>query len=276
MPDAPSRFSAFADLDASTGLAASVAWLERVAALAPVRAGKQRSYELLNLGPGDRVLDVGCGTGADALALARIVAPGGEVVGVDASAGVLAAARRAAAAAGCPARFELADAGALPFPDDAFDACRCDRTVQHLPDPSAAVNELARVTRPGGVVAVSESRNHVAESESRQASVLAEIFALDHPGREPGLWVGLMLPLALQQAGVTEVRIESLQGRLADADQITSFFDLQRVLERAVAERRLTASRAQELHAGIVAESAAGRLSVVVETHIFFGRVAPG
>lgn len=276
MSDTPTRFSAYRDLDSSSELAASVAWLDRVADLAPLRAGKQRSYELLDVGPGDRVLDVGCGTGVDVLAIAAMVSPGGEVVGIDSSAGVLAVAQRAAAAAGVPARFAVADAAALPFPEASFHACRCDRTLQHLPDPASAVNEMTRVTCPGGTVAISESRNHVAPGEPDGQSVLQQVLALDQAGAEPGMWVGFMLPLALNQAGLTDVRIESVQGSLDDGEQIASFYDLDRRSERAVADGRLTASQAAQLRGAVLAESRAGRLTVVLETHIFLGRRPAG
>jgi ubiquinone/menaquinone biosynthesis C-methylase UbiE len=282
MSDAPSRFSAYRDLDSSSELAASVAWLDRVADLAPLRAGKRRSYELLNVGPGDRVLDVGCGTGVDVLAIAAMVSPGGEALGIDCSAGVLAAAQRAAAAAaGVPARFAVADAAALPFPEASFHACRCDRTLQHLPDPASAVNEMARVTRPGGMVAISETRNHVAAIDPRGQSVLQQILALDQARSqpavaEPAMWVGFMLPLALNQAGLTEVRIESVQGSLHDGEQIASFYDLDRLSERAVADGRLSASHAAQLRGALLAESRAGRVTVVLETHIFLGRRPDG
>jgi SAM-dependent methyltransferase len=272
MPDTPSAFSAYRDLDASSELAASVAWLDRVAALAPLRAGKRRSYELLGVGPGDRVLDVGCGTGVDVLAIAELVAPGGEVVGIDSSAGVLGAAQRAAGAARAPVRFAVADAAALPFPASSFAACRCDRTLQHLADPGAAVNEMARVTRPGGFVVISESRNHVTHSDAGDQSIVADIVALEPGHVEPGIWVGLMLPLALNQAGLTDVRIESVQGRLEDGEQIASFYDLDRLSRRAIAAGRLTQVQADTLRSAVQAESRAGRLAVVLETHIFFGR----
>jgi ubiquinone/menaquinone biosynthesis C-methylase UbiE len=272
MPDPPSSWSAYRDLDASDELAASVAWLGRVAALAPVRAGKQRSCELLGLGPGDRVLDVGCGTGVDAPALAAMVAPGGELVGVDSSAGVLAVARRVAAEIGVNARFEVADAAALPFADGCFGACRADRTLQHVPDPATAVAEMVRVTVPGGIVLISETRNHVAESVGHELSALSQVLALG-PARGEGLaWVGFMLPLAMQQAGLTDIRIESVKGTLDDPEQIASFYDLPRLAAQAVARQRLTPVQAQALRTAVEAETRAGRLTVVLETHLFLGR----
>jgi SAM-dependent methyltransferase len=104
----------------------------------------------LGLAAGQRLLDVGCGLGEAALALAPRLGGGGEIVGVDASAAMVRAARSRAGAAPCPVRFVVGDARALREPNDSFDAVRCERTLQWLADPTAAVNEMARVVRPGG------------------------------------------------------------------------------------------------------------------------------
>ncbi|MCZ7588790.1 MAG: methyltransferase domain-containing protein [Gaiella sp.] len=92
----------------------------------------------------ERVLDVGCGTGALAYALAPLV---GEVVGVDASEEYLALAREHAPP-GCT--FVLGDAAALPFPYGDFDLVGCLRVLHHVRRPELVVAEMARVTRPGG------------------------------------------------------------------------------------------------------------------------------
>jgi SAM-dependent methyltransferase len=89
------------------------------------------------------VLDVGCGTGFD---LARVGAGG---FGVDLSFTMARRARRFSPVA-------IADAIALPFVDAAFAGVRADRILQHLPDPERALDELVRVVRPGGVVAVAD------------------------------------------------------------------------------------------------------------------------
>jgi SAM-dependent methyltransferase len=139
VPDRPTTWSAFRGLEAFGEVDAAARWLEEVAAIAPVREGKRRSFELLGLTPGDRVLDMGRGTGTDVLSLTKLVSPGGEAIGVDSSPGLVKTARRAVAAVSGRGRFEVADAVALPFADAAFAACRCDRTLQHLVDPHAAL-----------------------------------------------------------------------------------------------------------------------------------------
>jgi SAM-dependent methyltransferase len=107
----------------------------------------------LRLSTGERLLDVGCGLADAARALAEDLGPAGDVVGIDASSLMLDAARSDWVVA-CPARFVLGDAQTLEQPSGWFDAARSERVLQWLPDPAAAVRELARVVRAGGRVSL--------------------------------------------------------------------------------------------------------------------------
>jgi SAM-dependent methyltransferase len=111
-----------------------------------------RSWERaqLRLARGERLLDVGCGLGEAALALAEDLGESGEIVGIDASEAMLRGARANARAAPCRVRFILGDACSLDEPDASFDAARSERTLQWLADAAAAVAEMVRVVRPGG------------------------------------------------------------------------------------------------------------------------------
>ncbi|MFL6035550.1 MAG: methyltransferase domain-containing protein [Gaiellaceae bacterium] len=115
-----------------------------------------RSWERPHLGlaPGQRLLDVGCGLGEAALALAEDLGDDGELVGIDASERMLAVARSNARAARCRVRFTLGDAASLDEPDGSFDAVRCERTLQWLADPAAAVAEMVRVVRSRGRISL--------------------------------------------------------------------------------------------------------------------------
>ena len=111
-----------------------------------------RGWERAQLGSsgGARLLDVGCGLGEAALALAEDLGVDGEVVGVDRSEAMVRAARANALTARCRVRFTVGDACALDEPDGQFDVVRSERTLQWLADPAAAVAEMARVLRPHG------------------------------------------------------------------------------------------------------------------------------
>jgi ubiquinone/menaquinone biosynthesis C-methylase UbiE len=116
-------------------------------------AENSAGYLLPLLRPGLELLDVGCGPGTITVDLARRVTPG-RVVGLDVSADPLAEARAAASAAGVDVTFEVGDVYALEADDDSFDVVHAHQLLQHLTDPVAALREMARVCRPGGVIAV--------------------------------------------------------------------------------------------------------------------------
>jgi SAM-dependent methyltransferase len=132
----------------------------RVAAWAEVREPLEHQLAplgrraLVALAPraGESILDIGCGGGETALELARAVAPGGTVVGIDLSAAVLAFARRAAA--NCQrVRFVQADAELFPFEPALFDAAFSRFGVMFFADPIAAFINIRRSLRPNGRLA---------------------------------------------------------------------------------------------------------------------------
>ena len=103
---------------------------------------------------GQRLLDVGCGCGDAAINYADRLGPTGGIVGIDASAAMVDAARTRARSLACEARFIVGDAHALPEPDASFDIVRAERTLQWLARPDRAVAEMVRVLRPGGRLAL--------------------------------------------------------------------------------------------------------------------------
>ena len=112
----------------------------------------------IELSTGQRVLDVGCGTGTLALAMAERVGPSGRVAGVDAAPEMIATAKAKAARSKIGVHFEVAAAQALPFADDTFDAVTTSLMIHHLPDVDRlpAARELLRVLRPGGHLLIAE------------------------------------------------------------------------------------------------------------------------
>jgi SAM-dependent methyltransferase len=100
--------------------------------------------------PGERVLDLACGTGIVARLVAPRVAPVGTVVGLDVNPAMLAIARGRAAAEGAAVTWDEGSATTLPYGDGAFDLALCQQGLQFFPDQSAALSELHRTLAPGG------------------------------------------------------------------------------------------------------------------------------
>jgi SAM-dependent methyltransferase len=116
-------------------------------------AENSAGYLLAKLPVSARVLDIGCGPGTITAGLAALV-PGGHVIGIDRAAGVLAQARGEAERQRVSnISFEVGDAYQLAFGGDSFDVVHAHQVLQHLSDPVAALAEMRRVCRPGGIVA---------------------------------------------------------------------------------------------------------------------------
>ena len=116
-------------------------------------AENSAGYLLPRLKASARVLDVGCGPGTITADLAARV-PDGEVVAIDAAGDVLDLARAEAGRRGqAGVRFEVGDVYQLGFEDASFDVVHAHQVLQHLSDPTAALREMRRVCRPGGLVA---------------------------------------------------------------------------------------------------------------------------
>lgn len=196
-------------------------------------ACKRESFFLLNAAPGKQILDVGCGLGDDAAAMAKLAAPTGKVVGVDGSRGMVEAARgRHGGVSGLS--FSVADAAALPFDDASFDACRIDRVLQHIPAPAPVIREMARVLKPGGVMVAFDNdwETLTVDSPDRDLTRTALNAWCD---RFPSGWIGRHLVPLFLDAGLRDVVATPKTLVLRDlgvADQLYLFFA---TIERLVA-----------------------------------------
>jgi ubiquinone/menaquinone biosynthesis C-methylase UbiE len=148
------QLGAFANVDKADS-EDFISRLDQMQALDSFRAYKGTTFELMRLSPGMKVADIGCGTGEDARALADIIGIEGEVIGFDLSEAMIA--ESCARHSNVPGlRFACASSDELKLPDNYLDGVRADRVLIHIPDPSAALDEMIRVTKPGGRIVLSE------------------------------------------------------------------------------------------------------------------------
>ncbi len=154
------------------------------------------SYLTPYLKPGLRVLDVGCGPGSITVGIAKHV-PGGEIIGIETQPEPLEAARNLAQADGITnVTFEIGDAFNLAYEDDAFDIVHVHQVLQHVADPIAALREMRRVVKTGGVVACRESACATWYPENEGLRLADELFrrlnkdrgAHPHPGNHIHVW----------------------------------------------------------------------------------------
>jgi ubiquinone/menaquinone biosynthesis C-methylase UbiE len=139
----------FRGVDQASDPAAFVYFLETVSAMEAIQALKRHTFALLDVQPGQHLLDIGCGLGDEARALAQLVGNTGRVVGIDNSETMIAEARKRATGKKLPVEYAVGDIHALDFVDNTFDGCRAERILGHVANPRQVVAELRRVAKSG-------------------------------------------------------------------------------------------------------------------------------
>jgi SAM-dependent methyltransferase len=203
------RRHAFTDVDAQADPTAWIDVLDKVRHDPLYAAYKRRAIELLDPQRGGRYLEVGTGTGADAIAVAERF--GASVAGVDSSSAMVEEARRRGLADAL-----VADAHALPFDPDTFDGAWADRTFQHLADPPAALAELVRVTKPGGSIVVVDPdyETQVVDVPDQELARRVLLYRSDHALRNGTL--AHQMGRLFAAAGLVDVRVEAIPIVLRD------------------------------------------------------------
>ncbi len=202
---------------------------------------KQAIMEQLALKVGATILDVGCGTGQDALDLAQAVGPHGRVVGIDSSETMLEVARTRAAQAQLAVEYVLADATQLPFADASFDACQASRVLGHLRQPERALAEMVRVARPGARIVVADGDMDLIAIDIPDRALARKVIHALCDQMVQG-WMGRLMPKLFQQARLSNIWVE---GRLMPLDYAFFQMAFRGVLQRAqaagaVSEEELT------------------------------------
>ena len=154
---------------------------------------KERSYELMHLQTGYRIIDLGCGPGTDTIPLAKFVGSTGKVIGIDADNQMITTANKNAKEAGVSDMVihRQYDAMSLPFDSDYFDACHTERLFQHLSNPEKVLSEMVRITKPGKWIVVVDTDhsslsidNSVIDIEWRLRRFRTDKFKGGYAGRQ--------------------------------------------------------------------------------------------
>lgn len=164
--------------------------------------------------PGQRVLDVGCGTGQPALRLAREAEV--DVVGITVSEEQVVSATRLSEANGLGDRlsFQLADAMELPFEEDSFDAAWLFESPPHMPDRVHVLQQVARVVRPGGLIALTDFVQ-IAPMTGAEHDAAAEVMESFHLG---GFCPLEEYPDLIRKAGLELVEVNDISANTIRAD----------------------------------------------------------
>lgn len=237
---------------------------------------KLRTYELMELQAGHRVLDLGCGPASDTIALAGIVGETGRVVGVDADAEMVAEANERASAAELAGRVthEHADAADLPFDDGSFDSCRSERVFQHLPDPAAALAELIRVTRPGGRIVVLDT-DYGAASIATELPEIERRLIEQYCSMMNGPFVARLLSRMFNAAGLDDVTVEPAPFIIDDFGVFSTVFLLDRGLREAEEAGRLSGDEVRRFRADLEQSAEIGGFLASVNQLLVSGRKPP-
>jgi ubiquinone/menaquinone biosynthesis C-methylase UbiE len=240
--EARSDVTRFPHIDSTGDAGSLIAFLDTANALAGLRAAKQVLLDQLRLGQARSVLDVGCGTGADLIAIAERLPPGGRATGIDVSQTMIAEARRRASGSGLNISFDCGDAANLPYQDASFEASRTATVLQHVPNASQVIREMTRVTRPGGRVAALEfdqDSTMVDHPDRDTTRVILQTFA----DAMANGWIGRQLPRLFRQAGLTDLSVRPV----VNLGEPAMFQAMVRShVERLRADNVLTASQADD------------------------------
>ncbi|EFA84186.1 hypothetical protein PPL_03261 [Heterostelium album PN500] len=145
----------FSDVDNNSPLSL-IKYLKRVNKHPATANITRKTKEELTLGEGDKIIDFGCGYGKDLKSFLNRVGPNGEVTGIDNSTAMIDYAKKKFGDRPT-VKLHVFSAEKVDLPSNYYDVARCERLLQHVPNPVAVIDEMIRVTKDGGMVAISDT-----------------------------------------------------------------------------------------------------------------------
>lgn len=250
-------------------------FLESVAATETIQSAMSLAVSRMQLRPGDRVLDAGCGSGVFIPAIAEPIGPRGLVVGLDHAWSFLATAKeRPTTASSGRGEFARGDVHRLPFADGVFDAAHTERVLMHVERPDAVIAELRRVVKPGGwVVCVEPDIAGMRVDHIDPGAMRALVDGFCRTIRNPAM--GLELSRRFRAAGLVERSIEALTEIEHDYPPDGRIY-YGRASELMVAEGRLTAERGRAAVSWLAEAGDSGSFTTYSSLFVAAGRAPEG
>lgn len=218
-------------------------YLLRLATSELGRSYKSLALAELEVRPGDTVLDLGCGPGADLLAFADAAGPTGRVIGIDKDPALVEQAVRRTENRPT-VEIRTGDIHVLDLPDDSVDRAHTDRVLQHVADPGAVLREIRRVLRPGGRIVLAEPDwdTLIVDYPDLEIPRAYTRFVADKAVRNA--CVGRALAGLAVGAGFTVSGVVPITTVFRDVESADKALGLQRVTGRAVDAGYLTSESA--------------------------------
>ena len=197
------------------------------------------------LRPGEKVIDLGSGTGTMTRRLAELVGPDGTALGIEPNGMLRAVAEDRAADAGSPAVFCQGLATEIPLPRESVDLVWCERVLQHVPDPQAALVEIARVLRPGGRALLLDA-DHGSRVSSDIDPEVEQAIATAFMGQMASPRVARHIPRKAMAAGLAVDADIGSSAVVFPRELLLDFPMLRLAADQAVADGLITRQQADE------------------------------
>ncbi|MFA7695238.1 MAG: methyltransferase domain-containing protein [Methanoregula sp.] len=228
---APYLATGFRDVDGTGDTSACTRCLDLLSDIPFFHDIKAESFHIIAGTDPALVLDAGCGAGSDLCALAPLLPTSGRIVGLDASASLLATASGRTAAHRDRSVLLRGDLTNIPCRSGVFSACRIDRVLQHIPDPGRVIGELARVLAPGGtLIAFDNDWDTLAigmsttDASARLTRFWSDSFAAGRVGKD--------LAALFRDAGLADIHVEKRTLTITDLPLAEKVFDIPALLCR--------------------------------------------
>jgi SAM-dependent methyltransferase len=247
---APYLATGFRNVDGSGDTTACTRCLDLLSDIPFFSDVKKESFRIISRTKPDLVLDAGCGAGSDLCTLAGLLPHASRVVGLDASASLIATAAERTASHRDRCDLVRGDLLNVPFESGTFSAGRIDRVLQHIHNPARVIEELVRVLGPGGTLVAFDNdwdTLSIGMSDMAASENLTRFWSDSFASG----WIGKDLAGIFRSTGLTDVHAEEKTLTLTDLSLAEKVFDIPAMLSRMSAARYLTERSAAQIRADL-------------------------